>query len=119
MARDRPGDRDPLPLPARQLGRPGVGYMPKTHPGQRRGGGLPPPGAGDSRVQQPVRDVVEHLLMLRQEELLEHEADLGFYRYAGRIRRARGSSGSGVTPRAADRAASAAPPAPEWGWPPA
>ena len=45
--------------------------------------------------------------------------DLGFYRYAGRIRRARGSSGSGVTPRAAGRAASAVLPAPGWGCPPA
>ena len=48
-AGDRPGDRDPLPLAPRQLGRPGAGPVPEPDDGQGVRGQPPPLGRGGSR----------------------------------------------------------------------
>ncbi len=74
-ARDGPRDRDPLPLAARQLGRPGGGLVRQPDPVQRGRGQPPPLVAADPGVQQPVGDVAQHALVLGEEELLEHEPD--------------------------------------------
>ena len=71
----RPRDRDPLPLAARQLGRPGGEPVAETDPGERLGRALTPLADGDAGVQQPVGDVLERGRVLGEEELLEDEAD--------------------------------------------
>ncbi len=76
-ARYRPGDRDPLPLAPRQLGRPGGGPVRQPDPGQRVCRQPPPLAAADAGVQQPVGHVAQHALVLGEEELLEHEPDPG------------------------------------------
>ncbi len=58
-ARDRPGDRDPLSLPARQLGRPRTSAVRQPDPVQRGQRELAAPGAGHPGVQQSVGDVVD------------------------------------------------------------
>jgi hypothetical protein len=74
---ERAGDRDPLALPAREVG--GARPEPVGEPdrGQRGGGQLAPLGGGDARVEQPVGDVLEQGRVLGQEEELEDEADPG------------------------------------------
>src|SRR5580693_801857 len=51
--------------------------MGQPDPGQRGQREPTPLGAADPGIQQPVGDVVQHLLVLGQEELLEHESDPG------------------------------------------
>src|SRR6266702_2193249 len=73
----RAGDRDPLPLTARQPGRPHRELVPQPHPGQGPGRPLPPFGGAIAGIQQPVGHVGQRGLLLGQEELLEHEPDRG------------------------------------------
>ena len=56
-----PGDGHPLPLPARQLGRPGAGLCAQARPGRRASAAaLPALGQADPGVEQAVGHVVEH-----------------------------------------------------------
>ena len=72
----RAGDRHPLPLPARQLGRPGAQLVaqpdPRAAPGRGLRGGRPAPRPAYSR---PSATLSRTLLVLGQEVLLEHEPD--------------------------------------------
>ena len=73
-AHDGPGDRDALALAAGQLGWPVP--EPVTEPDalqrvDRRAAAL---GGRDAPVQQAVRHVLHHPVVLEQEELLEHES---------------------------------------------
>ena len=75
---DRPGDRDPLPLTARQLGRPGgAARCPSPTRSSAAAARWRRSAGGYAGVQQPVGDVVQRGLVLGQEELLEHEPDPG------------------------------------------
>ena len=71
----RAGDRDPLALPAGHGCRTGVLALSKPNRIEGPGRQLTPLTDLRSGVQQPVRDVVEHGLVLGQEELLEDEPD--------------------------------------------
>ena len=76
-AHQGPGDGDPLALAARELGGAGVGSLVQADQLQGVEGLVAPFGHGDPGVEEPVGHVVEHALVLGQEELLEHEADPG------------------------------------------
>ncbi len=73
--RHRAGDRDPLPFPSRQLARPVGSPVRQPHPVQGLQRQPPPPAAPDPGIEQPVRHVAQHALVLGQMELLEHEPD--------------------------------------------
>ena len=70
------GDRDPLALPAGELGGTGIGRRARPTSSRasraRRGA-----GQGDAGVEEPVGDVVQHGGVLGKEELLEDEPDPG------------------------------------------
>ena len=72
-----PGDGDPLALPARELGGAGLGSLVQADQSEGVEGSGSPLGLGDPGVEEPVGHVVEHALVLGQEELLEDEADPG------------------------------------------
>jgi hypothetical protein len=75
IAGQRPGDRNPLPLPAGQLGRAGVRALREADHAKRAERLVPPPGQSNARVQQPVSGVVQHRGVFVQEKLLEYETD--------------------------------------------
>src|SRR6266487_3819007 len=76
-ADDRPGDRDPLPLTAGQLGGAVPDPVGEPHLLQRLGSPLTAAGGRHAAVQQAGRHVVEHAEVLEEEELLEDEAEAG------------------------------------------
>ena len=60
LADQRPGDRDALALPARELGRTGVWTPGQADQLQRGEGALAALPEGDAGVEEPVGDVIEH-----------------------------------------------------------
>ena len=77
LADQGPGDRDPLALPARELGGTGMGALGQADQLQGVEGALAALREGDAGVEEPVGDVVQHGGVLGQEELLEDEPDPG------------------------------------------
>ena len=77
LADEGPGDRDPLALPARELGRAGVGALGQADQLQGVEGPLAALLEGDAGVEEPVGHVVQHGGVFGQEELLEDEPDPG------------------------------------------
>ena len=71
-----PGDRNPLPLPSRELGRLERRAVGQADPFERLIRARVTLGGGEAGVEQPVGDVLPHRGVLGQEELLEDEADL-------------------------------------------
>ena len=71
----RPGERHPLLLPARERGRTGVLHRPQAQPFEPRG--RSPPGGRPSRAPgtQPEGHVLQDAEVREQEVLLEHHAD--------------------------------------------
>ena len=67
------GDRHPLPLPDRDLGRARLQPVAEPDRGQRLGRAFPPLPDRHAGVEQPVGDVVQQGGVLGEEELLEHE----------------------------------------------
>ena len=76
MPDEGPGDRNPLPLPAGELGGLEARAFGEADPFERLIRAPVPLGGGDAGVQQPVGDVLPHRGMFGQEELLEDEPDL-------------------------------------------
>jgi len=73
--RDRAGDHDPLPLPARLLRRSGAKLATQPDPGQSLGG-LPTARGRSYADVQRVDKVVHRGGVLGQEELPEHQPDI-------------------------------------------
>src|SRR5947209_3946579 len=70
-----PGDGDALALAAGDLGGTVMGAVAEPDPGKRLGRAPLAHPRRHPRVQQPLGDVVEHALVLGEEELLEDEPD--------------------------------------------
>src|SRR5438477_9575733 len=76
LVHERPGDRDPLALAARQLVGPVVHPVAQPDPGERLGGVLAPLAGGLPRIDQRQLHIVERRRPRQQVERLEHESDL-------------------------------------------
>jgi hypothetical protein len=74
-ADQRACDRQPLALTAGELARSKAHAIGQANPRERLRCSLAPLARASPRVQQPVRHVLERRRVLRQEELLEDEAD--------------------------------------------
>src|ERR1700678_1250723 len=73
----RPGDGDPLALPARELVGAGVRVLVEADKSEGVESAGAAFGLGDPGVEEAVGNIVKRALVLGQEELLEHEADPG------------------------------------------
>ena len=71
----RPGERDPLGLPAGQLARPEPGVVGQADPVQPRRRGPAGGGAADPLRAQAVRDVVQRGQVREEQVVLEDDAD--------------------------------------------
>src|SRR5947207_3000540 len=76
LVHERPGDRDPLALAARQLVGPVVHPVAQPDPGERLGGVLAPLAGGLPRIDQRQLHIVERRRPRQQVERLEAESDL-------------------------------------------
>ena len=77
LAYQGPGDRDPLALPARELGGTGMGALGQADQVQGVERALAALLEGDAGVEETIGNVVQHGGVLGQEELLEDEPDPG------------------------------------------
>jgi hypothetical protein len=71
----RPRNRNPLPLTTRQLRRTKPSPMRQPHPSQRLTSQHPPLRTPNTRIQQPISNILQHRRMLRQKKLLKHKTN--------------------------------------------